>query len=115
MTPVPRRQVDPGASLDHPEWTMVGIRNVDGTVTLLASTKLTRAELDYERREYEFRDWGEFRDVLFTPTISLTVILKTFVAIVAPDYQTALASLFAEHGWRPDDQKPQQIEGKYLA
>jgi hypothetical protein len=74
-----------------------------GQVAILASTKLSQAQLEYTARCYDFTDWEQFRSQ-FKPHYTLAVELDDFVVVVADTYLEALAELLRT--WRPDTAEP---------
>jgi hypothetical protein len=92
----------------RPKWVMVGLEWDGPGVLLLASDRLTRAQLDFEARRYEFRDMAELRRN-FSPSLALTTVIDTrpaagrkdgYVLIAAPDWVQAMQALFGE--WMPE-------------
>lgn len=71
-----------------------------GQVAILASTRLTQAQMEYTARSYDFRDWEEFRRD-FKPHHTIAIELDDFVVVVADTYAEALAKLFAN--WMPPE------------
>lgn len=91
-----------------PDWVMIGIPQSDGTVCLMASKELTRAELVAER------DWegaiGSLSDYYaYLPEMQyrVTAEMKTFVLIIAADYTAAFRSLFEQ--WTPEPARRRQL------
>lgn len=89
----------------RPEWVMVGfpadatlVPCEPGQVVVLASTKLSRAELEYTERTYHFDSWEQFTRA-FRPHHTLAVELDDFVVVVADTYPEALAKLLTH--WTP--------------
>lgn len=70
-----------------------------GQVVILASTKLSQAQMEYAARTYDFRDWVEFRRN-FKPHHTLAVELDDFVVVVANTYAEAFVRLFKD--WTPE-------------
>lgn len=107
----------------RPQWVMVGfpadpalVYCEPGQVVILASTKLTQAQMEYTARRYDFRDFEEFRRN-FKPHHTLAVELDDFVVVVADTYAEALVRLFKE--WMPTERPaigparaalPQEVE-----
>jgi hypothetical protein len=92
----------------RPKWVMVGLDWDGPGVLLMASDRLTRARLDFEARQYDFRDLADLA-ANFTPSLALTAIIDTrpaegskdgWVLIAAPDWIQAMQALFGE--WTPD-------------
>lgn len=100
-----------------PQWVMVGFPATpdlvpavrDNQVAILASTRLTRAELEYTVRHYEFRDWMDF-SASFKPHKTLAVEFDDFVVVVADTYPEALKALLS--AWTPSTASA--IERKFL-
>jgi hypothetical protein len=95
----------------RPAWVMVGLEWDGPGVLLMASDRLSRAQLDFEARRYDFRD---IADMLanFTPSLALTAIIDTrpaagrkdgYVLIAAPDWVQAMQELFGE--WTPEPEQ----------
>lgn len=104
----------------RPEWVMVGfpadpalVPCSPGQVVILASTKLTQAQMEYTARRYDFRDWADFARN-FKPHHTLAVELDDFVVVVADTYAEALVELFRD--WMPTERpalearSPQEVE-----
>jgi hypothetical protein len=101
----------------RPAWVMVGLEWDGPGVLLMASDRLSRAELDFEARRYEFRDMADMQ-ASFAPSLALTMIIETgtyagrkdgFVLIAAADWAQAMQALFGE--WTPEpEQRPAAIE-----
>jgi hypothetical protein len=92
----------------RPAWIMAGLEWDGPGVLLMASDRLTRAELDFEARRYEFRDMADMM-ANFAPSLALTAVIDTrpaqgrkdgFVLIAAADWPSAMAALFGE--WTPE-------------
>jgi hypothetical protein len=92
----------------RPKWVMVGLEWDGPGVLLLASDRLTRTQLDFEARRYEFRSIEDLA-ANFAPSLALTTIIDTrpapgrkdgFVLIAAPDWVQAMQALFGE--WTPE-------------
>ena len=93
------------------KWVMVGLDWDGPGVLLLASDRLSRAQLDFEARRYEFRDMADMM-ANFQPSLALTAIIETrpvpgrkdgYVLIAAPDWAQAMQALFSE--WTPDPEQ----------
>lgn len=93
----------------RPKWVMVGLEWDGPGVLLLASDRLTSAQLDFEARRYEFRDMADLQRN-FAPSLALTTVIDTrphgdsrhgYMLIAAPDWAQALQALMGE--WTPDD------------
>jgi hypothetical protein len=91
----------------RPKWVMVGLEWDGPGVLLMASDRLSRAQLDFEAWRYEFRDIADMQ-ANFTPSLALTTIIDTrpaqgrkdgYVLIAAPDWPQAMQALFGE--WTP--------------
>ena len=98
-------------ALNHstPKWVMVGLEWDGPGVLLMASKQLGRAALDFEARQYDFRDMEDLKRN-FNPSLSLTVTIaddKSYVLIAADNYVEAIRALFGE--WTPDDE-PAELE-----
>lgn len=84
-----------------------------GQVVILASTKMTQAQMEYTARSFRFTDWADFQRN-FKPHHTLAVELDDFVVVVADSYAEALAKLFAH--WMPPERPelvaktPQEVE-----
>jgi len=92
----------------QPKWVMVGLEWDGPGVLLLASDRLSRAQLDFEARQYDFRDMADMM-ANFQPSLALTTIIETrpapgrkdgYVLIAAPDWAQAMQALFGE--WTPE-------------
>jgi hypothetical protein len=92
----------------RPKWVMAGLEWDGPGVLLLASDRLTRAQLDFEARQYDFRDMADLQ-ASFSPSLALTTVIDTrpaagrkdgFVLIAAPDWAQAMQALFGE--WSPE-------------
>ena len=95
----------------RPKWVMVGLEWDGPGVLLLASDQLSRAQLDFEARQYEFRDVADLQRN-FAPSLALTTIIETrpaagrkdgYVLIAAPDWAQAMQALFSQ--WTPDPEQ----------
>jgi len=95
----------------RPKWVMVGLEWDGPGVLLLASDRLSRAQLDFEARRYEFRDMADMM-ANFQPSLALTTIIEThpspgrkdgYVLIAAPDWAQAMQALFGE--WTPEPEQ----------
>jgi len=103
------------------KWVMVGLEWDGPGVLLLASDRLSRAQLDFEARRYEFRDMADMM-ANFQPSLALTAIIETrpvpgrkdgYVLIAAPDWAQAMQALFGE--WTPEpDQRAVEPGTKML-
>lgn len=92
----------------RPKWVMVGLEWDGPGVLLMASDRLSRAQLDFEARRYEFRDMADLQ-ANFSPSLALTTIIETgpavgrkdgYVLIAAADWVQAMQALFGE--WSPE-------------
>jgi hypothetical protein len=101
----------------RPKWVMVGLEWDGPGVLLLASDRLSRAQLDFEARQYEFRDMADLK-ANFAPSLALTTIIETqpfpgrkdgYVLIAAPDWARAMQALFGE--WTPEPEQPALEQG----
>jgi hypothetical protein len=99
----------------RPKWVMVGLEWDGPGVLLMASDRLSRAQLDFEARRYDFRDMADLMANL-TPSLALTAVIDMrpakgrkdgYVLIAAPDWAQAMQALFGE--WTPDPE-PRAIE-----
>lgn len=90
---------------------MVGLEWDGPGVLLMASDRLSRAQLDFEARRYEFRDVADMM-ASFAPSLALTAIIDTrpaegrkdgYVLIAAPDWVQAMQALFSE--WAPEPEQ----------
>jgi hypothetical protein len=95
----------------RPTWVMVGLEWDGPGVLLLASDRLSRAQLDFEARRYDFRDMADLQ-ANFAPSLALTTIIETrpaegrkdgYVLIAAPDWMQAMQALFGE--WTPEPEQ----------
>lgn len=96
----------------RPKWVMVGLEWDGPGVLLMASDRLSRAQLDFEaRRRYDFRDMADLA-ANFAPSLALTTIIETrpaggrkdgYVLIAAPDWAQAIQALFSE--WTPEPER----------
>ena len=91
---------------------MVGLEWDGPGVLLLASDRLSRAQLEFEARRYDFRDMADLQRN-FSPSLALTTVIETrpaanrkdgYVLIAAPDWVQAMQALFSQ--WTPD---PEQL------
>jgi hypothetical protein len=96
----------------RPRWVMVGLEWDGPGVLLLASDRLSRAQLEFEARRYDFRDMADLQRN-FSPSLALTTVIETrpaanrkdgYVLIAAPDWVQAMQALFSQ--WTPD---PEQL------
>jgi hypothetical protein len=93
----------------RPKWVMVGLEWDGPGVLLMAGDRLTRAQLDFEARRYDFRDTADMM-ANFTPSLALTAVIDTrpagaarrdgYVLIAAADWPQAMQLLFGE--WTPE-------------
>lgn len=95
----------------RPKWVMVGLEWDGPGVLLLASDRLSRAQLDFEARQYDFRDMADLQRN-FSPSLALTTVIETrpaagrkdgLVLIAAPDWVQAMQALFGE--WTPEPEQ----------
>ena len=93
----------------RPDWVILGDGQTDGGVMVLASTQLTRAELEmvHERHQY-LEPLESFR--FNHQRITLAIEMGKFVIIVAPDYPTAMKRLFEQ--WEPRAADRPAVEGR---
>ena len=91
----------------RPKWVMVGLEWDGPGVLLLASDRLTSAQLDFQARRYDFRDIEDMRRN-FAPSLALTTIIDTretgdfqdgYVLVAAPDWIQAMQALMGQ--WTP--------------
>jgi hypothetical protein len=96
----------------RPDWVMIGIGQPDGSVSLVASKEMTRAELEYETDTEEVRSWGSWEPlrVQTTAVYRLTAEMRAWVWITAPDYASAFATLFEQ--WQPGRAQRPEIGGR---
>lgn len=93
-----------GKLLNHarPRWLMLGLEWDGPGVLLMASDKLSRAQLDFEARRYDYRDVADMM-AHFNPSLALTTVIEDstsgYVLIAAPDWMQAIELLFAQ--WTP--------------
>lgn len=92
----------------RPKWVIVGLEWDGPGVLLMASDRLTSAQLDFEARQYEFRDMADLA-ANFAPSLALKTIIDTrpsegrkdgYLLIAAPDWAQAMQALSGE--WTPD-------------
>ena len=92
----------------RPKWVMVGLEWDGPGVLLMASDRLSAAQLDFEARRYDFRDMADLR-ANFAPSLALTTIIETrpvegrkdgYVLIAAEDWIQAIQALLGE--WTPE-------------
>lgn len=102
----------------RPEWVMVGfladpalVPCQPGQFAILASTKLTQAQMEYTARRYDFADVADMLRNL-KPHHTLAVELEDFVVVVADTYAEALVQLFTK--WTPERPAIEQVERKFL-
>jgi hypothetical protein len=95
----------------RPKWIMVGLEWDGPGVLLMASDRLSRAQLDFEARQYNFRDMADLRRN-FQPLLALTTIIETqpapgrkdgYVLIAAPDWPQAIQALLGQ--WTPEPEQ----------
>lgn len=95
----------------QPKWVMVGLEWDGPGVLLMASDKLSRAQLDFEARLYDYRDMADLM-ANFQPSLALTTIIDThqaegrkdgYILIAAPNWPQAMQALFSE--WTPDPEQ----------
>ena len=95
----------------RPRWVMVGLEWDGPGVLLMASDRLSRGRLDWEARQYDFRDLADMA-ANFAPSMALTIIIETrrtqaakdsYVLIAAPDWPQAIQALFS--GWTPEPEQ----------
>lgn len=95
----------------RPKWVMVGLEWDGPGVLLLASDRLSAAELDFEARQYEFRDMADLARN-FAPSLALKTIIDTrpaagrkdgYILIAAPDWAQAMQALSGE--WTPEPEQ----------
>lgn len=100
-----RPYIDP-----RPDWVITGSTMPDGSVMLMASTELTKAEIEMRRQEHLFSGWDDFARE-FSPRVTLAVEMKECVIVTAPTYQEALQILFGK--WRPQrwPDSPPELDG----
>jgi len=100
----------------RPRWVMVCLEWDGPGVLLLASDRLTSAQLDFEARRYDFRDVEDMRRS-FSPSLALTTVIDTrpagggkdgYVLVAAPDWVQAMRALMGQ--WMPDDPEPRALE-----
>ena len=106
----------------QPKWVMVGLEWDGPGVLLMASDRLSRAQLDFEARRYDFRDMADLQ-ANFAPSLALTTIIETrpaagrkdgYVLIAAADWVQAIQALMGE--WTPEPEQraikaPVTVEG----
>ncbi len=89
---------------------MIGLDWDGPGVLLMASDRLSAAQLDFEARRYDFRDMADLR-ANFAPSLALTTVIETraapgrkdgYVLIAAPDWMQAIQELFGE--WTPEQE-----------
>lgn len=102
----------------RPEWVMVGfpadpalVPCGPGQVAILASTKLSQAQMEYTARTYTFTDVADMVRNL-KPHHTLAVELDDFVVAVGDTYAEAFTQLF-EH-WTPGRPAIEQAQRKFL-
>jgi hypothetical protein len=101
----------------QPDWVMAGIPAPNGAgVWLLASKELTYAELTAQFDRAPDMYWDDPRDVIPGPVvgqrIALTVTMRTFVIIEAPDYPAAFTALFEHLQPGPGPARPGIEQGR---
>jgi hypothetical protein len=105
--------LEPYGTRARPQWVILGTPTPDGRCAVYASTTLTSAELEM-RAEY---DEPNLYDLLVRPSLLhqecvLTVVMKSYVIVVADSYLEALQALLAD--WQPQhpgDSSPRAIAG----
>lgn len=80
----------------RPDFVILGVPHPDG-VTVFASTDLRQAELEYEAEYVE--QWGLRAPIRAYHTYTLTAQMGTIHMVKAPDYGSALRTLFEQ--WTP--------------
>jgi hypothetical protein len=104
----------------RPRWVMTGLEWDGPGVLLMASDRLSRAQLDFEARRYDFRDMADLL-ANFAPSPSMTMVIDSrsapgrkdgYVLIAAPDWMQAIQELFGE--WTPE-QEPRALEDGHHA
>jgi len=102
----------------QPQWVMVGLAWDGPGVLLLASDRLGKAMIDFEARQYDFRDMEDLKRN-FNPSLAMTVTIandQSYIVIAAPTYPEAIQYLFEE--WTPGAKPPPeyvQTFNNYLA
>ena len=95
----------------RPKWVMVGLEWDGPGVLLMASDRLSSAQLDFEARQYDFRDMADLQ-ANCSPSLALTTIIDPrpapgrkdgYVLIAAPDWIQAIQALLGE--WAPEPQQ----------
>lgn len=86
------------ASQIRPDWAMVGWRE-NGHVCILASRHLTESQVDWQQREYVFRDFDDMRRNLKLAATAV-VNMDDYIIVKAPTYIEAIAKLVRK--WDPD-------------
>lgn len=97
---------------------MVGLEWDGPGVLLMASDRLSRAQLDFEARQYDFRDMADLARN-FQPSLALTTVIETrpvggrkdgYVLIAAPDWVQAITALMGQ--WTPEPEQPAIASGR---
>lgn len=87
--------------LGAPEWVMLGIENPAGGVFLLASDRMTRAELQREAYSDNYLHPRLYSPPEMRPTIQLRAEMLGYTWVQAPTYQEAIRKLFTT--WSPPE------------
>jgi hypothetical protein len=111
---ITRRRM-PGWRQERPDWLLVGWTNRDGSVTLVASTKLTVADVEPAARTYEYRDFDEMRARLAEDMqFDLKARMDDYLTVTAATYPEAMADLFRI--WTPEKAtRPELVAAAYEA
>ena len=92
----------------HPRWVMVGLEWDGPGVLLLASDKLSHAQLDFEARQYDFVNMADML-ANFRPSLALALRIETtgpgkdqnsYYLIAAANWAEAIHALLGD--WSPD-------------
>lgn len=90
-----------------PDFVLLGIQRDDG-VMIIASDKVTEAELETQFDEIEY--WTSPYERNLVPgarSITLTCFLRDYVVVYAPTYGEAFRNLFEQ--WTPKPQEHQAL------
>lgn len=84
-----------------PDWAIVACPNVDGGVTVYASSELDSAKLMARVRFARVATGDAAQTSTTAPIFELTASMRSVVVADGPDYPSAVAELFAK--WRPPE------------
>jgi hypothetical protein len=99
----------PPDAMPRPDWVMIGASTPGGGVILMASQRLTQAELE-TALEWERDEWSHYERSprLAQRQFRLTADLLEYVVIVADSYEEAFQRLWET--WTPEAARREQID-----